>query len=47
MAKYVAESERLGLQPLSMDHLEGYHASASDERMARFLLVQRPFSLKE
>ncbi|CZR51787.1 uncharacterized protein PAC_01664 [Phialocephala subalpina] len=36
--KYVAESERLGLQPLSVDlHLEGYHASHSNPKTMKFL----------
>jgi hypothetical protein len=40
MAKYYAESERLWLQPLNVeDHLEGYHAMASDERIVKWSSV--------
>jgi hypothetical protein len=40
MTTHVAVSERLCLQPLSVkEHLEGYHALNSDERVSRWSLV--------
>jgi hypothetical protein len=36
MAQYAAESERLWLQPLSIDHLEDFHAIMTDEKGLSF-----------
>ncbi|KAE8443977.1 hypothetical protein EG329_001201 [Mollisiaceae sp. DMI_Dod_QoI] len=48
MTKYVAESERLGLQLLSLEeHLDGYHDIMSDVRTVKFLHREPSKSLEE
>lgn len=37
MAKHIAQSERLWLEPLTVeDHLEGYHQLNTDERVVKW-----------
>ncbi|KUJ23263.1 acyl-CoA N-acyltransferase, partial [Mollisia scopiformis] len=48
MTKYVVESERLGLQHLSLEeHLEDYHAKQANEKTGKFIHREPSKSLEE